>query len=92
MFGDVSIEMFSFDSGDSQGRRHLKPFIALKRRDGLIAISLVSCLRMGALGIFCWFGKSKPTKLCTLVGSGIVLLLNYPKDQPRLVWLTGLPG
>ena len=36
----------------SQGRRHLKPFIALKRRDGLIAISLVSCLRMGEILAF----------------------------------------
>ena len=36
----------------SQGRRHLKLFIALKRRDGLIAISLVSCLRMGAQQAF----------------------------------------
>lgn len=65
IFGDLSIEMLSVDSAGnegfsseiSQGRRHLKPFIALKRRDGLIAISLVSCLRMGALGIFCWDGK-----------------------------------
>ena len=35
--------------------------------------------------------KSKPTKLCPLVGSGI-LKIDHPKDQPLCSWSTGLPG